>query len=456
MASDAAPIRRPGSRPEPVVTEGAINAATRRAIQSKQRITVADHGQTGLQLRITPAGTRTWVLFCRDADGRPRRFVLGAYPQFGIAQARLAARAMREDVRKGADPIAEARQKRAAARTQRETLGDTLADLLALYARQKGAGLRSWGEYKRRIESVFADSLKTALCDLRVGALQMQADTWPAPQSAAAATRYLRPVLRWAAAPGRAYVAKDLTEITPPAAVRARERVLSRDELAKLLPALAGDAPRDAHATALMFMLLTLARREEAGGATWGEFDLNRATWTLPAARVKSDRTHIVPLSRQTLALLRAMRPENPDPRALVFATSRGTALSNWDRATKRLMLACGLAQRDETQTRRVGPRARGESGRVVMRDGSPLPHRHDLRRTGATLLGELGVEPHVIEAALNHAHIGGQLAALYNRARYRAQVAAALQRLADALDGITARAAVVVPLHAISAMARG
>jgi integrase len=73
---------------------------------------------------------------------------------------------------------------------------------------------------------------------------------------------------------------------------------------------------------------------------------------------------------------------------------------------------------------------------------------RHDLRRTGATMLGDMGELPDIIEAALNHAAIHSQLAATYNRSRYRPQVAAALQRLADALDGIEQGAGEVVPMR--------
>ncbi len=66
---------------------------------------------------------------------------------------------------------------------------------------------------------------------------------------------------------------------------------------------------------------------------------------------------------------------------------------------------------------------------------------RHDLRRTGATMLGEMGELPDIVEAALNHVSIRSPLAATYNRSRYRPQVAAALQRLADALEEIEASA---------------
>jgi len=105
----------------------------------------------------------------------------------------------------------------------------------------------------------------------------------------------------------------------------------------------------------------------------------------------------------------------------LIFATSTGAPLGNWDRETK------ALQEASDTQ---------GWT-------------RHDLRRTGATMLGEMGELPDIIEAALSHVSIRSPLAATYNRSRYRPQVAAALQRLADALDGIEAGAAKVVPLLA-------
>ena len=113
--------------------------------------------------------------------------------------------------------------------------------------------------------------------------------------------------------------------------------------------------------------------------------------------------------------------PERPHPSALIFAVTTGAPLGNWHRETKALQGASGTA---------------GWT-------------RHDLRRTGATMLGEMGELPDIIEAALNHVSIRSPLAATYNRSRYRPQVAAALQRLADALDGIEEGAATVVPLRA-------
>jgi integrase len=171
----------------------------------------------------------------------------------------------------------------------------------------------------------------------------------------------------------------------------------------------------------MRFLLLTLARREEAATATWGDVDAKAGIWTI--LETKNGEPHVVPLSRQAKELLSEIAAG--EPHELIFRTSTGAPLGNWDRATKRVVLESGLGVKDK------------KTGAVVMKDGSVIWTRHDLRRTGATMLGELGVLPDLIEAALNHVAIRSPLAATYNRSRYRPQVAEALQRLADEFDKI-------------------
>jgi integrase len=191
-----------------------------------------------------------------------------------------------------------------------------------------------------------------------------------------------------------------------------RDRVVSREELAALLPVLqVSDSP---YAAGLRLILLTAARRGEVTAARWRDIDFPAGTWTLP--QTKNGQKHVVPLSRQAIALLRSLQPTEVDPGAYVF-TINGEALDDWEGATQRLQTASGT------------------SGW----------HRHDLRRTAATMLGELGVVPEIVEAALNHVTIRSHLATIYNKSRYRPEVAAALQRLADALDGIVSGGAEVV-----------
>ncbi len=167
------------------------------------------------------------------------------------------------------------------------------------------------------------------MATLKVGDLQMQADGWAAAQLAAAAVRYVRPVLKWAVQ--RGYAPDELALITPPATVRHRKRIVTRDELAALLPAL--PASSRPYAPALQFMLLTLTRRQEAALARRRDVDMEARTWTIP--ETKNGEPHTVPLSRQAMELLRSRlpidagcNPKRPDPDALVFSTSTGAIIA--------------------------------------------------------------------------------------------------------------------------------
>ena len=410
------------------LTDTAIKKAAKKVAETKSRMDVSDATLPGLRLRLTPQHLEplvgTWVLACRDPLGRMRRFQLGKYPQTGLSAARDAARSTREQVRKGADLVAEAKRKRAIGRDAREGIG-TLAALLDLYGKKEGGKRKTWDSCRRMIEHVFAAHLGKPLAAMKLGDLQMTADSHKAQQSAAAAVRYLRPVLKWAAHTGRGYAAPELTLIKPPATVKRRDRVLSTEELAKLLPVLrTSERPC---ATAMRFILLTLARRDEVAEATWGDIDLKAGTWTIP--NTKNGQPHIVPLSSQALSLVKSLLPQGPDgspvkATARLFSSPTGEALGNWDRETKAIMKVSGTANWT----------------------------RHDLRRTGATMLGEMGEMPDIIEAALNHVAIHSQLAATYNRSRYRPQVAAALQRLGDALHGIEQGGPAVIPIWKASA----
>lgn len=397
------------------LTVPAIDAAIRRARDTGKLVELIDASTAGLRLRLSPRGKRSWVLAARDAWGSLRRFPLGEYPVMGIAEARTRAVVVRSEVKGGADPIAEARRKRLLARDGKDGIA-TLAHLLDLYATVEGERKRSWPEQRKRIESVFAKLVKKPLTTLALVDFQLIADRWPSSASASAAVRYLRPILKWASELGRGYVPPEMALLRPPSSPGRRDRVLSREELAKLLPVLR--ASRGPYAGCLRLILLTATRREEAAQARWRDIDLDAGTWVLPVT--KNGTAHVVPLSRQALDLLVSRRPANADPLALVFATPAGNSLSNWNPAARTIQVASGTM---------------GWT-------------RHDLRRTAATMMGEMGETPDIIEAALNHTSIRSPLASTYNKSRYRPQVAAALQRLADALDGIEAGAAKVLPLR--------
>lgn len=383
-----------------------ITATVRQVDQSGERATLKDT-ERGLCLRITPNGICTWSWRGRDSCGRPRRFTLGHYPAIGLSEARKLSRTMAEDVRRGGDPVRDVRGQRAKARAP---VGQTLTELLDLYQRQVGHGIRSWSsQMDPQVRRVFRDHLKAPLTSLSVGALQMTVDAYPTKQSASFAVSCLRPLLKWAAAPGRAYLDRSLLDLRANAPRASRDRVLSRDELARLLPVLRSDP--GPCAAGLRLILWSACRRGEVAGATWQNIDFATGNWTLPVT--KNGQPHVVPLPTQAIDYLITRRPTDAALDAFVFASPGGRCLTGWEAATARLQAASNTA---------------GWT-------------RHDLRRTAATMLGDLGVVPDIIEAALNHTTIRSPLAATYNRSRYRPQVRDALQRLADTFDQIEAGA---------------
>lgn len=119
-------------------------------------------------------------------------------------------------------------------------------------------------------------------------------------------------------------------------------------------------------------LMVTGQRREEVAGAHWHEIDLDRSVWRITAERTKNGRPHDVPLSSLALSIFEQL-PRRID-RDLIFGNGKGP-FSGWSKSKERL-----------DQRSNVG--------------GWRL---HDLRRTLVTGMAEPGIQPHVIEAVVNH-----------------------------------------------------
>lgn len=356
------------------ITDAAISRAKRDAAKDGARRELADTGEKGLRLRVTPAGSASWVLGCRDREGAARRFPLGSYPAVGLRDAREAARALRHKVRiKGADPVAERRQERKAAQDAADGIG-TLTALLDHYGAVRGVQLRSWPDCRRRIASVFAPHMDRPLASLTAADLQATADRHPSQQAGAAAVRYIRPLLRWAGK--RGMVGAGIAALDPPATVRQRERVLIDAELAAIWRGADAKGVPATFGTLVRLLILTGQRREEVAAMAWPELSADRETWTIATARQKSKAAHVVPLTDA----VRVMLPPEPDAATrttdLVFPGATGkTPFSGWSQAKAALDKAAGVSD-----------------WRI-----------HDLRRTVATGLQRLGTRLEVTEAVLGH-----------------------------------------------------
>jgi integrase len=394
------------------LTDTAIAKAMKDAKATGKRVDLSDDGQKWLRLRTTPGGAASWALLCRDPNGRVRRFLIGSYPGLKLSAARDKARSLREKVRDGHDPVAEARARRAAREMEvaKRSGAMTLAGLLEQYeTKGKGQQQKSWPASRTRLTSLFRSVMDVPLCDLKLGALQAVIDNHGSKNSAGWGARTLMPVLRWAAEPGRKHCSEELLKLSAPARPKARQRTLSDGqdgELGKVWRALSGRAG-ESHADCMRFILLTLMRRSEAEGVKWSDVDWQAETIKL--AETKNGKPHTVALSTQALALLKARRAIEGGNGELVFPSERGTVLTNWQRPLKTIH------------------RATGTKGW----------HLHDLRRTSSTVMGQMLIPPHIVESALNHTNLHSQIASVYNTARYFDEVRAAMQRLGDKLEGL-------------------
>jgi integrase len=244
------------------------------------------------------------------------------------------------------------------------------------------------------VRAVFCSLLEKPAIDISRAELQRTADAWRSPTSASLAVRILRPCLKWAER--REQVQKGASDLETIVAVRKRDRVLTPEEIKAMWQLLRG-----AHGNVMRWLMWTGCRLNEATGMLWSE--INGDVWTIPASRAKNGRSRSIPLPRQAAHMV----TDRGAPSALVFPSKRGGRLSNWDRETKRLQAA------SETSDW----------------------HRHDLRRTVATLLGNLGFAPHIVSVVLGHAHLAEGATAVYARSRYEREHREALQALADEID---------------------
>lgn len=381
-------------------------------------IELVDGAVAGLRLRVAPTGSKTWSLNIR-ADGVMRRFDVGK--ELGLADARKKATVLRQRINDGGDPTAEKREQRSKAVSAKLGIGTFEAVIDAYFALGNGTGLKTKVAQARCIKLVFVAHLKRPAIDVASADLQHAVDAYDAKVTAARAVGYVKPLVKWAL---KRSLMQGVFDIEKPMQDAPKQRVLTKDDLASVLPTLT-----DPYGRCCRLILLTGVRLNEASNATWGQFDFANAIWTIPGEARKDTRLQTkrrvtpkgamsIPLSRQALLLLEEINAAELSRRQLegngnqiapgdmVFVGQKGGKLDNWDRWLKANFKKSGV-------------------------DGWSA---HALRRTTATLAGETGAAPHVVSVILGHANLGGQLVAGYNKSRYETEHANVLQDVADIL----------------------
>ncbi len=363
---------------------------------ARRDMMVFDDEQSGLGIRVTAGGGKSFLVQYRHAGGK-RRVPLGSCSAISLGSAREAARAILGDVAKGRDPASERKQAiqqaKATADQRALTVGVLIDQWEAGHLAEKRAGYRV--EATRALRFAFKSKLGKPASDLDPGIVRREV------QSIAAAGKLA--TARLTAAYGRACygwaIGAGLLEANPFHGVRlnsvpSRVRVLSDAELAVVWNAADGPGSYD---SIVRLLILTGQRREEVAGMTWDEVTDDLSAWTISANRAKNGVTHIVPLSPQAQAILHATpRYEAAD---LIFPGRRGP-FNGFGKAKAALDATSGV-----------------QDWRL-----------HDLRRTMATGLQRLGVRLEVTEAVLNHVSGSrGGIVGVYQRHTWADEKRAAL-----------------------------
>lgn len=363
-----------------------------------KRYEVRDVLLPGLYLRVSASGNKVFYLSKR-VDHRMRRIRVGSWPILSLKDAREKAREILRSIELGEFDQKELEVEEVHALT----LAEVIPQFIELYAKLR---TRDWKGSERVLEK-FSSLYDRPINEIKRSDVVRVLDKLVAegtPTRANRALAAIKKLMNWCIDRGTVETSP-VAHLKMPTKEVARERVLNSDEL-RLCWHMA-EAEGFPFAPCVQLLMLTGQRRGEVSGMRWSELDHENAIWTIPAKRAKNGSTHIVPLSPLAIQIIRSVpRYLNSD---FVFTTTGRTPISGFGRLKDRLDAA-------------FGPDA--EDWRI-----------HDLRRTVATNMAMLRIQPQVIEAVLNHkSGIVSGVAAIYNRHAYQDEKREALELWAERL----------------------
>ncbi|MFB0584097.1 integrase domain-containing protein [Aeromonas salmonicida] len=369
---------------------------------------------SGLSLRVRPDGVRLWLFnYYRPVDKKRANISFGPYPDVSLAAARQKRSDARTLLAQGVDPKVYQQEQTAIKQTEQAANENTFERMA-----------KQWLELKRHdvSEAYAADSWRSLELYVLPFIGAMPIDQIRAPK----VIELLRPL----EADGKLETVRrlcqrineildysvnhGLLDANPCAAVRkvfkkpAKKHMptLKPDELSLLMTDIANGRLDPTTRRQIEWSLHTLVRPGESAGTRWDEIDFENKVWNIPAERMKMDRPHRIPLTRQALALLQYMKPISGH-RPFVFPGRRDP-----------------LGHVNE-QSANAALKRLGYGGRLVA---------HGLRSLGSTTLNEQGFNPDAIEAALSHAD-ENEIRRAYNRSDYFEQRVKMMQWWSDHIE---------------------
>jgi len=391
----------------------------RRAKPDKRAYKLFD--EKALYLLVSTTGAKLWRLKYRF-QGKEKLLALGEYPETTLAEARDKRDAARKTLHDGADPMALRKRDARDARIRAENTFELLAREWHENQKAKWTSDHAVTMLRRLERHLFPELGAWPIAEIEAPQLldAMRAIERRAAQSSRGsneiAHRMLQAagqVFRYAVATGRA---RSDPAVHLRGALRAKEKTrnlaaLSETELPDFLKTLAAYEGHPQTKLALRLLMLTFVRTGELRGAQWEEFELEKAQWRIPAERMKMKSEHIVPLSTQSIVVIRDLHKIN-DGRPYVFGNQ-----ADHEKPMSENTMIYALY--------RMGYHSRATA--------------HGFRATASTILNEQGFRPDVIERQLAHVE-RNKVRAAYHRTEYMMERRKMMQHWADYLDSLTGR----------------
>jgi integrase len=351
-----------------------------------------DDNLTGFALRIrtdTSGKVRRTFIIQYRFGGKVRKIKLGDAGKLNVDQARKKAEKLFAQILLGSDPQVARRAEWLEA--QKLTFSQAVAQYIQMKAPElRPSSLKSLQLYLTGT-AYFPTLHRKPLDSITRSDVQHHLDRMGGTPTAGQARAHLMSFFMWALR--RGHCSENVVIATEePKGNGGRDRHLSADELRQVWNACTDDD----FGKIVRLLILTGCRRAEIGGLRWSEIDLDAATITLPKERCKNGREHTLTLPPMAMDILRSI-PQRVG-RDHLFG-QRGQGFVAW-----------------------------GHSRKAFKVDFEKPWTLHDLRRTVATQMADIGVQPHIIEAVLNHVsgHKAG-VAGTYNRSTYSREMRNAL-----------------------------
>ena len=320
------------------LTEAQIRALEPRAT----RYCVADGN--GLVIEVMTTGTKVWRFRYSLNGKRQPLATIGDYRMISLRVARAKAQKYAEMVAQGLSPVATARRDRGA-----ESKADVLREAAELYLATEMAGKSE--EYRRTTRRALDKDVLPAIGHMPVKAVTAadvvaiceRIKSRGSPKMALHTRNVIKRLYEYLIA--RQLAASNPAEVVPARSIAtfdSRSRVLSGDEIGAMFRSIDASSIRRPLKLALHLLVLTMVRKSDLVEATWSEFDLDKALWKIPAARLKKDRDQRVPLPDQAVSMLRELHQAKTSQK-FVFPSVRGDdrpiAKSTLNQAVKALGL---------------------------------------------------------------------------------------------------------------------